>query len=400
MTIETSARVTPNPSATELLQRDVSDKIRNLTPASAKLLTLVAQGKMEDGKMVKSAKGFISKRSTKSLRVEGFTYTPLPATRTVSSVNGLDLTMSSAETMTARQVWLNTNNNTTGIVDTVSGSVVTFVTVGSTTFSASASDTLQYLGTAYEEGSSNPFVLGKTDDNYYNLCQTFRFAMEIANEAKPNPQLAGGNLHMRMRENNMIYALQSMESAIIWGNRSASGNKTTITTPSVSVATMQGLWNWAGATYDFAGNATPSKFRNNMAMAFDDSVSSDKDLIMLTSKQVNALMLEWPNDKLQVEQSNDSVLNKFGVKTTKYITAQNTIEVITHDSFNKGANTNKAIIFAPNDLQYVYLEGQDIRPNFDIQNPSSFTSKDEITGVISILPLDGGKGITKITNIF
>jgi hypothetical protein len=401
MAVSTSQIVTPNPALGDLLKRDVADKIRNHTPANAKLLALVAQGEMANGEFRKGGKGLITKRAAKAMRVEGFYHDPIAPTVTVVSVSSLALTFSADDyaIMPLRYVYRNTRNGTVGIVDARDASnVIDFITVGSTTFSAQAGDVLQCLGNAYEEGSENPSIMSKTDENFYNLCQTFRFAVKIAAEASVNPQLAGGDYFKRLKEYEMIRGYRLIENAMIWGERSASNNKTSLTQLGVDVSTMRGMWNWAGPTYDAGGSFTPSKFRTELALEIDDSVDANKTLIMFCGTQTRGTMLEWVNEKLCYSKESD--LNKrFGIDAKRFITSKNEIEVVVHDSFNQAGNTDKALIFAPEDWEYIYLDGMDLRPNSNIQAPSALAFEDEITGTLSLLPADGGFNAMKVTNI-
>ena len=401
MAISTSQVVTPNPAANELLKRDVADKIRNLTPSNAALMALVARGEMNNGELRKSQKGLITKRVAKAMRVEGFYYDPIDTTVTVVSASSLAVTLSAADysKILLKSVWRNTRNNTIGVCDARdAANVIDFITVGGTTFSVQAGDTLEHLGNAYEEGSESPYIISKDDDNYYNLCQTFRFPVKIAAEASVNPQLAGGNFWERIKKNNLVYGMRLIENAMLWGERAASNNKTSLTQLGVSVSTMRGMWNWAGASFDAGGSFTPSKFRKDLALALDESLDINKPLIMFCGTNTRAIMLEWVNDKLMYSKESD-LGSKYGIDAKKFVTAKNEIEVVVHDSFNRSGNDDKALIFSPEDWEYCYLEGMDLRPNKDIQDPSALAYEDEITGTLSMLPADGGFGTMKVTNI-
>ena len=46
------------------------------------------------------------------------------------------------------------------------------------------------------------------------------------------------------------------------------------------------------------------------------------------------------------------------------------------------------------------MDGQDLRPNNNIQANSRLGVQSEITGCLSLLPLDGGYSTLQVTNIF
>ena len=397
-TTETSAHVTSaTPSATQLLARDVYDKVRNLVPGYSKLLALVSVGNVKMGELTKQ-KGLIGKRSASNVRVECFTNTPLPQTLTVASVSSLTLTLDSATGLCLKQLWKNTSNDTVGRVDAISTLDITFVTVGSVTFSAAAGDTIQLLGNAYPENSSDPAILGKTDDNHYNLLQIFRFPVAISASAKAAKQLAGGDYFARMKKQNYIYAIRNIENALIWSDRAATNNTTTGTQVSDTFRSTRGLWKFAAKTFNSGGSFTPAKWRLEVPAAMSSTVNDEDTVVMLTSKEVLGRMNEWAQDKLIIQKT--GMLDKFGVKSTRFIMNGPDVEVIPHNSFNAVGNQNKALIFTPDNLEYRFLNGRDLAPKSDIQDPSTDGFEDELMGEIGLLPLDGGESICKLTNLF
>jgi hypothetical protein len=253
------------------------------------------------------------------------------------------------------------------------------------------------IGNAYEEFSESPAYLQKSDDQVYNLLQTFRFPVAISASAKATKHLAGGDYFSRMKEYNLIEGKRAIDRALLFGKRSASGNKTSIT--GASVATTQGLMAYAGAEYDAGGLLTPSTFRKDMILEMDSSVGNDKTLIAFTSREVVARVLNWQQDSYRVTQS--GVLAKYGIKSHTMVTSGPDIELVAHDAFDgRGGYNNQMLIFNPENVQYRYKDGRDLMPKIGIQNNSADGFMDEIIGEIGILPLDGGASITKVTNIF
>lgn len=386
-----------DPSTTTTQARTVEDRIRNLVPESAQILALVAKGTVKDGE-VAQAKGMISKKATDTARFEAFTHTPPGITKTAGAVSGLVVTFASVTDMYVRQVWENTANHTIGIVDKISGSNVTFVTVGSNTFSVTLGDTLLRIGNAYEEGSADPAYLQKPDDNVYNTTQIFRFPVEITGTADKTKQLAGGGYFERMKRYNLIEGLRDVERAFIYGDRAASGNKTTATNLGVSMTTTRGLWYFAQAEYDAGGNMTPSKMVKDLPLAMDSSVGNTMTLIGLTSSECLARAIDWQQSNVRIDQSKE--LAKFGVKATKFMTSKADIHLIAHDAFNQGGHENEALFFNPENIQYRFMRDRDLKPYMNIQDNDKDGRTDEIRGEVGLLPLDGGYSITKLVNWF
>lgn len=387
-----------DPSTTSTLARTVEDKIRNLVPESAQILALVTKGAVKDGEVAQS-KGMISKKATDTVRFEAFTHTPPEFTKTAGAVSSLTVTFSSVTDMYVRQVWENTANNTVGVVDLISGSDVTFVSVGSgTTFSVTEGDTLMRLGNAHEEGSSDPAYLQKPDDNVYNTTQIFRFPVEITGTADNIKHLAGGEYFARMKRYNLVEGLRDVERAFIFGKRASSGNKTTLTNVGVDASTTQGLWHFAQSEYDAGGNMTPQKFNKDLMLAMDSSVGNGQPIYMLTSREAVARAIEWQQSHIRIDQSKE--LAKYGVKAHKFVTSGADVHLIAHDAFDRGGHTNQALCFIPENVQYRYLKGRDLAPKMNIQSNSTDGRKDEILGEVGLLPLDGGYSITKVVNWF
>jgi hypothetical protein len=396
-----TALVGSAPSTTQLEKRTVADQIRYLAPADSVLSKLIAIGSSVDGVKVKS-EGMISKKPATSQRIEGYYQTPIEIINTVTVASSLDLTFADVTFMHLRQVWTNTANATVGRISAINTStkVVSFITVGSTTFSAVEGDVILNLGNAYKENSTAPAYIRRSEDNYYNTMQIFRFPIEISGSYKAEEHIAGGDYWKRVKEITFHEGMRAVERALLFGERSASNNVTADGTLSESFSTLKGLWGWAGGAYDAGGNMTPEKFQIDFANQIHESVGeSNKPLLMLTSKENYGRMLGWVNDKI-VQYTEKSSLEKFGIKTLRFMTQRRDVEVCVHNAFNQGANVNKAVVFDPEMLTYYYKKGRDFKLMNNIQPNDQDGFKDEIRGECSLLPDDGGFSITKITNFF
>jgi hypothetical protein len=398
-TISTSNLSTEAYASTMLHERDVSDKVRNLSRGDMPLFQLVSQGKMQDGEMVKSNKGLITKRKTYEMRVEGYYHDPLPVTRTVATGNSATPVLASADGIRLKQIWKDTTTDAVGVVDAISGTTITFESIGGTSFAPATGATLEFLGNTFEEGSSDPYIIAKTDDNYYNDLFRFRFPVGISLESMKSKRVAGGDYYARQKRNNAIWAMQGLEAALMWSERAASGRTTTLTNIAKAVYTCRGMWNWAQTSFNAGGSMSPSKFRKDLMLALHDSISSSKKLSMFCSDDFHARASEWINEAAHINVQ-PGELEKWGVRSTKFVTTKNMIELVPHPSFSRPGNTNKGLITCLEDWEYVHLDGEDIRINENIQDNDEMAKKDELTGVISILPKDGGYSTMAVTNLF
>jgi hypothetical protein len=386
------------PSATGLQDRTVEDAIRHLLPAESPLLSLVATGTVQDGEM-KSSSGMISKMATQTPRFEYFTHTSPEISKVAGAVSSLTVTFSDVLDVYLRMIFLNTANNTVGVVDAISSNDVTFVSLGAgDTFSVTEGDTLLQIGHAYEEYSSDPAYMQNADDNHYNLIQEFRYPTAISNTQKATKQLAGGNFFERMHRYTFIRAKREIERALLFGKRSASGNKTSLTQVGASVTTTEGLWHMAANSYSAGGNFTPTKLYKDIPDEYSNTISDSDRVIIFTSKEARSMMLEWPQASVRTMQDkNPDIIN---IKAHKFRTGGADVEIMSHDAFNVAGMKNKGLLFVPERLQYRYLAGWDLKPNKGIQSNSTDGTIDEFAGKVGIGYDDGGEAILKLENLF
>jgi hypothetical protein len=391
-TVYTAAQTTPAVSTTGTLKRTVSDKIRHLFPASSNLLALVSSG-TPDGMKVVREKGLIGKKPTQTPKFESFTYSPLAIAFTVASKGSATAyTLSSATGLRLKYTLVNTANNTVCRIGAINSATLTITSVGGTTFDAAAGDVLLCLAPAYEENSSSPYIL-------HNYVQIVRFPVAISASSKGNPNY-GGDFWGRIKERNVIEGNRKVENSLIFSERASSGDTTTDGTLADTFRTTRGIWNWAQGSFDAGGAMTPDTFCKDMVVSgMHESVDTNSGLVMFCGKEIFGRMQQWVNEDRMVMQK-DEELNKFGLKAYTFVTSGPEIRVIKHDAFDRGANNAKALIFNPEDVFYCYKEGRDLAPVLGIQNNDVDGYEDEIKGEIGIGVLDGGYGITKVTNWF
>lgn len=394
-TYSTTTVTSPSVSTTGTLQRTVADTIRRLFPSNT-IMALVQSG-LGNGDDYSKETGLIKKRGVSTVRYECFTYTPLAITVTCSdssspAVGGFDV--ASADGLTLGMCLMNTRNRTVCKIVSISTLTIGAVTVGSTTFTLSNGDVLLLLAPAYHEASTSPYLLTKDDDNVYNLLQIVRFAVQISKSAKDSPHY-GGNYWKRMNEKNVVEGLRKCDNTLIWSERASSGDTTTDGTLG-NMRTTRGLNNWAGVSYDAGGALTYEGFMSDIVLAMNDTVGQDTNLICLTGKRVYAEMLKWVADKQMIMETGS--IDKFGVKTKKFVTAGPEIEVMLHDSMDRGQLNKLMLFFDPADLEYNYKNGRDLHPINENQAPENDYLQNEILGEIGLSCLDGGSKVTLVTN--
>lgn len=395
-TVQQTPFVDGDPSTTTTLARTVEDKIRNIIPGASKIFSLVSRGTVKEGDATHQ-KGMIGKKMAETPRVECFTHTPPDVYKEVSGGSGLSPEFASVADVHVRKQYKNTRTDQVGIVDKISGTTVTFIAVSSS-FTTQTGDVLLDLGNKYEDNSSDPAYVQKSDDQIYNVMGITRWPVAISASADTSKHLAGGDYFSRMKKNNMIHAYRAIDREFIWGERAASGNDTSMTELSVSIRTGRGLWNFAQNTFDAKGNMTPSKLRKDLILSMDPSIEDNLPLICFTSRENVAQAQEWVQDKLMLVNPKGGMVEKVGIKCDTYKTSGPDIQMVAHDAFEYGNDRSKALLFVPDYVQYRFKKGRDLHPKSNIQSPSTDGYIDEILGEICLLPLFGGYRITKVTN--
>lgn len=427
MTYAKTPIVDGNPATDQLQERSVHEDIKDLIPQDCWLtkLSKVMKVDRKTGKVTQSG-GLIPAKVSNSSRVEAFSHTPEGETQVAGACSAgtgataayaWDVVLADAATqILPKMVFQNTSNNTKGIVGLVNGTTVSFEDFGSD-FTPSVGDTLLYIGPAAEYGSSSPDYIRNTDDNHYNIMGIYRHAIESTLSAKDTKQLAGGNIHERMKSYKLVHHVRAVERNWIWGERPASGNTTTVTIGGVEVAFPhpKGLFSQAQKTYSFNGAMTLEKIKKNLPLAMDRSVDVNSEVLWLMSKQARAEILSLlEGNAMLIRSSEGNKYKKWGITTDVLITAGPDILIGVHDAFNYGANVSKGLIISPWDLMYYFKNGEvpkglnggkAMSPGrnwniiMDTQAPGTDTKKDEIFNEGCFLATDGGYSMTTTTNM-
>jgi hypothetical protein len=392
----TSAMTTPSSSATGTLKRTVSDTIRHLFPGNP-LMALISSG-LATSKQIVKEKALLQKRRVETPKYECFTYTPLAIEFTVATFTDVGsssgFTVSSADGLRPKMCLMNTANFTVCRIGTITSTTLRCTTIGDTAFTASIGDKLLVLAPAYEENSSSPYILMKDDDNLYNLTTTSRFAVAVSRSAKGNPHY-GGMYYKNIKEKNAVEGLRKVELAALFSQRPSSTNETTTDSLlSDTVRTTRGIWNWHAGTFPCGGSMTYNKYMLELPLAMDSTVGTETKLIQFSGTKIKGLMMQWLNDTVRTEPGEYKL---YGVRSTKFMTAKGDIEVITHDAFDRGSMNKCALIFCPDDLEYVHLRDDDFKAKNGIQANDVDGEEDEIIGEWGINPTDGGKKILRVT---
>lgn len=399
MGYQTTAKTVDVLSTNGIRKRDVSDTIRRLYP-SASMMPLVSNGGIKGIEGVSKEKGLIGKRKVKSSKFEAFTFTPPAVEFTVTSYSAGTLVLASNDGLIAKYPLVNSLTGLTCIVDTVTagGTTVEVTTYGDGgTFDADPGDKLIVLSPHYEENSSNPGILMKDPDNLFNYTFIHRNAVAISNTFNQSDNY-GGNRWEYIKKENLVDCMRKINFSLLFDNKPASGEKTT-SGLGVSFGSCDGMVNWSQTEFDFGGAMTFNSFMTEMPLTMHGSIGNDDPKLMFCGYEFWAEILSWMNDGAKIHVTPGSY-DVFGVKSKKILTCRGDIEVMVNDAYTKGSYNNQALIFNPENIDYVIYKNRDTMLNENIQGNSVDGKMDELIGEISICSNDNGYSIHQLKNAF
>jgi hypothetical protein len=342
----------------------------------------------------RAAAGRISKRTTKTMKFEWLTFTPIGISVDVASGSDLSPVVSDASGMVPGMTVMNMTNRNVAIIDAISTNTLALVAIGSAGFTCVDTDRLLLLSPAFKEGSSNPETLAKEEDQLFNYVQIVRHAVEIAKTAQNNPHYGSEDYFKRIKRRQFEQARRHIENTLLFSERAVS--ETTSTSARGAVYTTRGAVKFSANQFDAGGGMTLDKFTREMPLAMPDTVNPSKQMVMLCGRHIAAEMQTWYRDSLVLQGPGE--YEKLGLKSSKFMTAGPTIHAIQHNAFDQAGMQNCAFVYDPEDFAYYFKEANDLHIAEDIQSNDSHTKKDELTGTCGFADIAGGANSTFITN--
>ena len=385
-------------SATGTHMRDVSDTLRHLWPSNT-IMAIVASGMVKDKEIQK--KQLVGKRQVKQRLYECFTYTPMAVTVTLTGYTSeTSMAVSSADgsVLRLKQLIVNTVNGAVYRVSANSSGTLTLTAVGAAASPISkVGDVFVVMAPAYGAGSSDPYIISKTEDQVTNTTQISRFPVAIDNTTKGSPDYLG-DYFTRLKARNIVEGLRYMDVSAIFGRKAASTEVTTDGTLADTFSSTNGIWTTAASTKDCGGIFTHDFFISQMVLEMSDILRDPNlTLVMLGSQKLYGEMLKWVQNKLIV--SEQGKMKQYGAITSLFLTSGPRIEFMVHDGFNRGDNYKKALIFKAEDYNYVYLRNRDLHPINGIQAPSADITEDDLLAEWGVEDKAGGQAALTLTNV-
>lgn len=400
------AQTTPAFSSTQMNQRDVLDWVQLNIPKNLKIIALLQEATpSKDNISMKN--GRIKKKTVEQIRFECFNYTDRAKTMTVTSFSGTTLVVdSTAEVKAYDSLYYfdtATGKTLTARIDSITNTTTLEITsVGDTAFAPSAGDTLGVSATMYPQNSVNPTIISKDFDNVYNTLQIAREPVGISNSMLKSTFYATKDYFKLLKMINLYNFYDKIERGFLFGNRAAGAVNTTSGGAALtsSFYSSRGLLNWAANSYDMNGSMTQFKINTEIPRVLDVVGEADP-MICLCGFDVQGRINEMVADKVQynIDFGNAKTrLREWGVNTTIVRTQTFAMELVNHQAFNEGELAKTALIFNPNNVDFVHLPDRDIRPVVGIEENDRDGKIDSVEAEFGCRVNDGGQSIALIRN--
>jgi hypothetical protein len=401
-TIVTSSVIT----ATSQHKRDYAEKIRRLYPELTRMLALVSGSTMDSfGKAAYSGRGMIGKKAVKRLDPEWATFTPVDMLYLCSSGSATTAVLSSGDNTMFQNgdTIVNTRTGEVGIVVSLVASGTTTLTVSAvtgSTFSCAADDYIALMASTFEEGTSRYANISRELTTNKTYLQIFREGVSIADTVKNTPQYTEEGMMERYMGDKTFQSMRKLESSFLFSQQGTSGTTAvTILGTSYTVYTMQGLLKYAGTAFPMNGGFNWETF-NNLYSIMPKTIKADETLYMLCGRKTAATMNQWANNSYLSMGSNQNE-QKFGKKIKTFIMGGALdVELVVHDLFDSGAYANSAVFFQSSDLEYLFMQGLDLKIRENSQLPATMGTTNIIEGVVGLRSLTNGASIKWVSDLF
>tara|TARA_R110002153_G_scaffold274298_2_gene448185 strand:+ start:6464 stop:7708 length:1245 start_codon:yes stop_codon:yes gene_type:complete len=246
---------------------------------------------------------------------------------------------------------------------------------------------LTVVGSGYEEGSNAPTGIQRDPSKYYNYCQIFRQTLEFTNTAIQTNLRLPGQVAEAKREALELLG-QSMEWAFFEGNRVET------TKNGKPYRMMGGLRSFMPAANivqaDAANGEQYQELEEKLKDAFkygsDEKMAFCGDRAMLTIQQIVR-----KNSSMQISP----MIKEFGMNVQRLTTPFGELVLKRHPMFSDrpGGTTGGTAYYGADawcwimdmsNLQYVHLQGRDIKYEPKLQAPDLDGEKSGYLGELSI----------------
>jgi hypothetical protein len=394
-------------SATSQHKRDYAERFRRLYPELTRMLALVKGSNFDAyGKPAYSGNGMIGKKAVKRMDPEWATYTPVDVMYLCSSGSSTTAVLSSGDN-TMFQLDDTVVNTTTGevgfvrLLDASGTTTLTITAVTGGTWSCNAGDYISMMASSFEEGTSRYANVSRELTTNKTYLQIFREGVSIADTVKNTPQYTNEGMMERYMGDKTYQAMRKMEGSF-WFSKKATAGTTSVTIGGVAqtLYSMQGLLDYAGTAYDMQAGFNWETFNTVLYPIMPKTIKPDEVLYMAMGRKTAATMNQWANNSYLAMGSNSNE-QKFGKKIKTYIMGGALeVEPLVMDLFDTGGYSNSAVFFQSGDLEYLNMEGLDLKVRENAQLPATMGTTNIIEGVVGLRSISAGASVKWISNLF
>lgn len=388
-------------TATSQHKRDFSEQIRRLYPDLTKMLALVKGSDLDSyGKVAYNGKGMLGKRSCKRLDPEWATFTPIEVVYLATGGSASTAVIADTTGFQTGDKVVNTQTGEVGIVTALSSATelaITAVTGG--TWSCAAGDYLAMLSSTYEEGTSRYNTVTNELTRNVTYLEIFREGVSIADTVKMTPQYTNEGMLERYMTDKMVQALRKAEGSMLFSKQATNGTTSaTIGGTAYTLRSMKGLLDYAGSAIPMGGNFNWETFNTVIYPNLPKTIKPDETLYMLCSRKVAATMNQWANNSYLTMGSNQGT--KFGKAIKTFVCGGGVeVELLVHDLFDQGGYSNSAVFFQSSDLEYLHLEGYDIKVRENAQLPATMGTTHIVEGILGLKSWSAGANVKWFSNL-
>jgi hypothetical protein len=244
--------------------------------------------------------------------------------------------------------------------------------IGSSGITLTTSDTLLYVGSAWEEGSASPDPYGANPVKNLNYTQIFKTSFELTNTARAT-RFRTGDPFANSRKRAMFKHAEGLEQSIMWGYK----HEETVTKP----LRMSG-----GLRYFFTTNSDGNVgaiddnfFLDTLSTLFDFNAggAGDQRICYVGNGALNAIQ-KVVRDASGVQVQYNGKIKFYGLNLLEYQIPQGTFYLKSHPLLNTDpVFRNSMFVTNPRGMKRRPLRGRDTKIQTEIQNNDLDTRKDQ-----------------------
>jgi hypothetical protein len=393
-------------SATTQHKRDYAEKFRRLYPELTKMLALVKGSTLDSwGKPAYNGQGMIGKKAVKRLDPEWATFTPVDMLYLCTSGSSTTAVLSSGDNTMFQtgDTIVNTDTGEVGIISSISASGTTTLTVSAvtgSTWSCAGNNYIAMLSSTFEEGTSRYANISRELTTNKTYLQIFREGISIADTVKNTPQYTDEGMMERYMGDKTMQTMRKLEGSFWHSVQGTSGTTSvTIAGTAYTLYTMKGLLSYAGTAYDMQNGFNWETFNTVLYPIMPKTIKPNETLYMACGRKTAATMNQWANNSYLTMGSNSG--DKFGKKIKTFIMGGALdIELLVLDNFDTGGYSNSAVFFQSSDLEYLFMEGLDLKVRENAQLPATMGTTNIIEGVVGLRSWSNGASVKWINNLF